>query len=46
MKMEISIASSVSGELVDFRVDEGTIIRPGQIVALVRPAATEPESSS
>jgi urea carboxylase len=46
MKMEISLASNVTGELVDFRVDEGTIIRPGQIVALVRPSTTEPESSS
>jgi urea carboxylase len=46
MKMEISLASNVAGELVNFRVEEGTIIRPGQIVALVRPAVTEPESSS
>lgn len=37
MKMEITLASSVTGELVDYRVDEGSTIRPGQIVALVRP---------
>jgi len=46
MKMEISLASNLAGELVEFSVEEGTIIRPGQIVALVRPAALEPESSS
>ena len=44
MKMEISLASNVAGELVDFRVEEGAIIRPGQIVALVRPFATESSS--
>jgi urea carboxylase len=46
MKMEISVTSNVTGELVNFRVDEGTMIQPGQIVALVRPSATETDSSS
>jgi biotin carboxyl carrier protein len=46
MKMEISVTSNVAGELVKFRVDEGTIIQPGQIVALVRPSATETDSPS
>jgi urea carboxylase len=46
MKMEIALTSNVSGELVGFRVDEGASIRAGQIVALVRPSATEGKSSS
>lgn len=37
MKMEIAIPSSVSGTLVEIRVDEGAAVRPGQIVAIVRP---------
>jgi urea carboxylase len=46
MKMEITLTSSVTGELVDFRVEEGAIIRPGQMVALVRTTAVDGSASS
>lgn len=39
MKMEISVPSSATGKLVEIRVSEGSPIRPGQIVAIVKPAS-------
>jgi urea carboxylase len=46
MKMEIAVTANVAGELEHLLVDEGTAIRAGQLVALVRTAAGKAGSSA